>query len=93
MIIMRKKLKIKRLCIIAVIIIFFLLIPFNKKEYDDGGSVEYAAVLWSYTRYHRYVEKNASVEDSWYVSTGTKVRILWFTVYNDYPAETHLATY
>lgn len=88
-----KKIKITKICIIAAAVILVpLLIP-EKREYDDGGTVEYAAVLWSYTRYHRFVEKNPSVEDSWYVSTGTKVRILWFTAYNDYPAETHLATY
>lgn len=89
-----KKINVKRAFIIALAVAFgVLLIPFEKRDYDDGGTVEYAAVLWSYTKYHRFVEKNPSVEDSWYVSTGTKVRILWFTAYNDYPAETHLATY
>lgn len=74
---MKKKLKIIILLIVAVI----LLVP-EKNEYDDGGTVEYAAILWGVTKHHSIAHDSAGKRGN---NTGTTIRILCFDVYSDYP--------
>ena len=56
----------KKIIIIVIIIIFILmLIPFPI-HLKDGGSVEYKALLYKYTKIHRLSEKSPSgYEDGW----------------------------
>ena len=59
---MKKK---KIIIIVAIIIFVLMLIPIPNRL-KDGGSVEYNAVLYQYTKIHRLSEKSSTgYEDGW----------------------------
>ena len=60
--------------IIALVIFVLMLIPIPIKL-KDGGSVEYKAILYKYTKIHRLSEKSSTgYEDGW------ELNILWIQV-------------
>lgn len=68
----------KRIVLILIIVIFLILlipIPFHLK---DGGSVEFRALLYTITKYH----KLSSVEENRYIE-GIGIKILGLEVYNN----------
>lgn len=68
----------KKIVIVAALIFAALLIPIPH-GYDDGGTVEYKAALYSVTKWHALAfedGKGGCME-------GTEVRVLFFEVYND----------
>ncbi len=76
---MKKKLRI----IIPVIIIALILlfpIPMHAK---DGGTVVYNAILYSVTKRHSMWNEGETPDGTFGYLTGTEVRILWFTVYDN----------
>ena len=59
---MKKK---KIIIIVAIIIFVLMLIPIKDKLFD-GGSTEYKAILYKYTKIHRLSEKSSTgYEDGW----------------------------
>ena len=67
----------KKKIIIIVAIVFFsiMLIPFSIIRYKDGGSVEYKAFLYKYTKIHQLNEMSLTgYEDGW------ELKILGFRV-------------
>ena len=67
----------KRIAILIIVLLFLLTpIPIRAK---DGGTVEYAAVLYKVTKRHAMTQQG-NVEG---FDIGTEVRVLWFDVYND----------
>ena len=69
---MTKKTKI----VMVILILIVLLIPI-RSTYDDGGTVEYSAFLYSITDYHRLSDKVGGFD------TGIEVKILGITVYEN----------
>lgn len=68
----------KKILIVVIVIIALLLLVVPKVNYlRDGGSVEYKAILYTVTKYHKI--KEASVGE---YSTGTRIEILGKEVYN-----------
>lgn len=60
---MKKK---KVILIVAIIIFVLMLIPFSITRYKDGGSVEYKALLYKYTKIHQINEMSfTGYEDGW----------------------------
>lgn len=56
----------KRIIIIVAIIIFIIMLIPIPIRLKDGGSVEYKAMLYKYTKIHRLSEKSATgYEDGW----------------------------
>ena len=56
----------KKIIIIVAIIIFILMLIPIPNQLKDGGSVEYNAILYQYTKIHRLNEKSATgYEDGW----------------------------
>ncbi|MCR5204213.1 MAG: substrate-binding domain-containing protein [Lachnospiraceae bacterium] len=75
----------KKLIIIIVIVLVLaaFLIPIPNR-YKDGGTVEYKALLYSYTKYHALsINKNENGEYEEGFDVGSELKILWFTVYKD----------
>ena len=74
----------KLLIILAIVIILvILLVPFPNR-YKDGGTVEYKALLYSYTKYHALTgnkTENGQYEEGFEV--GSELKILWFSIYKD----------
>ena len=69
--------------LVIVIIVLLLLVPIPRKK-RDGGSVEYAAVTYSITKYHRLCEAlGVDNEPTTIILEGYKFVILGFTVYDD----------
>ena len=70
----------KGLLIIIFIIAIILLIPIPMKL-NDGGSIEYKAILYTITKYHKLasIEENTDVE---YID-GIGIKILGMEVYNN----------
>lgn len=66
----------KAIIITAIILAAVMLIPIPI-FYKDGGSVEYAAVLYSVTKVHQISMRGRGYE------VGTTVRLLFWTVYSD----------
>ena len=59
---MKKK---KIIIIVAILVFILMLIPIPNRL-KDGGSVEYNAVLYQYTKIHRLSEKSSTgYEDGW----------------------------
>ena len=59
---MKKK---KIIIIVAIVVFILMLIPIPNRL-KDGGSVEYNAVLYQYTKIHRLSEKSSTgYEDGW----------------------------
>ena len=55
----------KKILIILIILIVLMLIPFPNRI-KDGGSIEYKAILYKYTKIHRLNEKSSTgYEDGW----------------------------
>lgn len=76
---MKKK---KIAVIITAVILITLLFPI-KNHVKDGGTVTYDAVLYGITKQHSMVSDIASPTGESGYKIGTRVRILWFEVYND----------
>ena len=56
----------KKIIIIVAIVIFILMLIPTTNKLKDGGSVEYNALLYKYTKIHRLNEKSATgYEDGW----------------------------
>lgn len=70
--------KIKVKTIIIALLAVILLFPM-KLYYKDGGSVEYRAILYSVTRYHRLAENMDGYLEGW------KVTVLGITLHDDIP--------
>ena len=55
----------KRIIIIVIIILIIGLIPI-KNQLKDGGSIEYRAILYKYTKIHKLSEQSSTgYEDGW----------------------------
>lgn len=64
----------KKIIIVAIVIFILMLIPIKDRLYD-GGSTEYKAILYKYTKIHRLSEQSSTgYEDGW------ELRILGFHV-------------
>ena len=69
--------------IVIVLILAALLIPIPNR-YKDGGTVEYKALLYSYTKYHAMsINKNENGEYEEGFDVGTEIKFLWFSIYKD----------
>ena len=69
----------KKITVISVIILLFIMLIPVKMECDDGGTVNYSAILYGITKRHSmYTKDGLNGYD-----IGTEVRILFFEVYND----------
>jgi hypothetical protein len=66
------------ICIVLVIVLI-LLIPIPMKL-RDGGSVEYRAILYKITKYHK-LTLNSETENSGYIE-GIGIKILGIEIYN-----------
>lgn len=70
----------KKYLIVAIIIIALLVLFIPKVNYlNDGGTIEYKAVLYSVTKYHKIKEDSAGE-----YLTGISVKILGFELYNNF---------
>jgi len=69
---MKKKHKI----ILILLVCAVLLIPIPS-WYKDGGTVKYTAITYSVTKQHSISEQGSGY------NVGTRVRILFWTVYDD----------
>ncbi len=63
--------------IVLLIALVFALIP-EARYYDDGGTVEYKALLYSVTNYHNFVGDKPDF------MVGIKVDILGITIYEKF---------
>lgn len=68
----------KMIIIIIVLIVVALLIPIPNKL-RDGGTVEYKALLYKVTKFHKLNENAPTGYDD-----GTKIKILGIQIYNDF---------
>lgn len=68
--------------IILIFIIICCLIPI-KSQLKDGGTIKYNAVLYGVTKSHSMWHENREPDGNFGYLTGTRVRVLWFTVYDD----------
>ena len=66
--------------IIAAIVLGIILLFPSRLCYDDGGSVEYRAILYSYTDVKRFVSE---ADGEMGYLEGTVIKILGIEVYND----------
>ncbi len=66
--------------VLAVVLAAVLLIPFPI-YYKDGGSVDYKAVLYTVRKEHSFA--GAPLEDEPGYNIGRRVKILFWTVYDD----------
>lgn len=82
--------RISRLIVIGIIVIILgnLLIP-AKNGYSDGGTVEYRALVYKITKYHRITMDIISIENVQYSHpgnisylVGTEVTVLGHTIYD-----------
>ncbi len=73
----------KKIGIIAVFAVLIIMLFPIKSQYLDGGTVEYNAVLYGVTKQHSIISGIASPTGENGYNIGTRVRILWFEVYND----------
>ena len=56
----------KKIIIIVTIVVFILMLIPIPNRLKDGGSVEYNAVLYQYTKIHRLSERSSTgYEDGW----------------------------
>jgi len=72
----------KRFIIALIIVLIVCVIPI-KSELKDGGTVKYNAVLYGVTKSHSMWNENKDPNGNFGYLTGPKIRILWFTVYDD----------
>ncbi|NLZ46903.1 MAG: hypothetical protein GX896_09470 [Clostridiales bacterium] len=74
----KNKISIKKKIIIAIVIVLALisLIPVVIR-YDDGGTVEYKAILYSVTKYHMLDDESETG-----YAEGTGIKIFGIEVYN-----------
>lgn len=74
---MRSKAK-KIILTVSLILFLLMLIPFPT-YYKDGGTVTYNAVLYQVTKKHSITDRGGRRG----YDIGTRVRVLFFEVYND----------
>ena len=75
----RKRVIVKTLVFLLVLLIIAALIP-KRLFYNDGGSVEYRALIYTVTKWHGIDEDEEQGE---YYHVGTTVKILGRTVRDD----------
>ena len=68
----------KYITVIALIIIIAIILIPNPRYLNDGGTVEYKALLYNVTKLHKISEYSPTGYD-----VGTKIEILGIEVYND----------
>ena len=68
----------KKSIIIIIIVLFILLFPLRLQR-KDGGTVDYAAVLYGVTKMHAYHHEGEQLG----LNVGVQIRILWFQVYDN----------
>ncbi len=71
----------KKKAIIVVIILLILLFPI-KYQLKDGGTVEYKAVLYKFSKVHSLTSVE-EMENEKYYNEGIILEILGFEIYND----------
>lgn len=64
--------------IIIIILLILLLFPITLRV-KDGGTVTHEAILYGVTRVHAFASEG---QERGY-NIGTRIRILWFYVYDD----------
>lgn len=69
----------KKVIIIMIVLILIILVVPKVKYLNDGGTVEYDALLYNITKYHRINEDSPTGYDD-----GIKIEILGIQVYNDF---------
>lgn len=67
--------------ILSAIVAVALLFPI-KSQIKDGGTVKYDAVLYGITKKHALCSEAVSAKEGLHYNIGTRVRILWFNVYD-----------
>lgn len=67
----------KRIRVIFIILICAILLVPIPAWYKDGGTVKYTAITYSITKQHSLSTQGKGYE------VGTRVRILFWTVYDD----------
>ena len=72
----------KKKIIILVIILFFISIIPIPSTLQDGGSVEYTAILYKITKLHQLRKVSDWEEKGMYI-TGTTIEILGMEIYNN----------
>lgn len=72
----------KKHLLIGIIILVIMLIPI-KTELKDGGTKIYNAVLYGITKEHSMTTEDNTVNGQFCYNIGTRIRILWFEVYDD----------
>lgn len=73
----------KKIIIICIIIILLILVVPKRNMFWDGGTVEYKALLYKITKYHKLDENSKSGYND-----GIKIEILGFTIYNNFAENT-----
>lgn len=69
----------KNILIIAIIVLLIILLFPISKKLNDGGTVEYKALLYSVTKYHKLAPENSEKE---YID-GIEIKILGKEIYNN----------
>lgn len=72
----------KRIRVIFIILICAILLVPIPVKYKDGGTVKYMAITYSITKQHSFSSQGKGYD------VGTRVRILFWTVYDDVKFET-----
>ncbi len=66
------------LVIVIIILLIALLIPFKINKLKDGGSIEFNALLYSVTKYHKFAPENSEKE---YID-GIEIKILGVKIFD-----------
>lgn len=67
----------KNICLIVVVVLLLIMLIPIKDQLYDGGSVEYKAILYSVTKYHKInPESTKGYDDGW------KIKIVGLTIYD-----------
>lgn len=69
----------KKIIIICIAVILLILVVPTRKMFWDGGTIEYKALLYKITKYHKLDENS---KDGY--NDGIKIEILGFTIYNNF---------
>ncbi len=73
----------KKIGIIAALAVLIIMIFPIKSQIKDGGTVKYDAVFYGVTKEHSIISDLISPTGENGYNIWTRVRILWFEVYND----------
>lgn len=67
---------------LAAILLAAILLISIRRQYKDGGTVEYHAGLYQVIFWHALAPEERNTESLNYYYEGTEIRILGFTVYD-----------